>query len=228
MIDILARRLNSLDRGFEAKWQWSDQKPVTINASAFCLAFIGDMPQQNAFAGIESPGAKFSCRFCLADTQARANLTFDTLSHARTWLGTHHQILRQRQLPRFIVNISQKLHVRHWTSDCMGESYQNGFLKQTGLRSSKSPVLISQPVSQAKSLTPSLVVSGLCHRVNYSWMRCWLKGLQAHLAGAVFSTHSFGYSLPFTRGWARLNWQTVVVNDSISYSMRSRAQDCLY
>ena len=59
---------------------------------AFVLAFVGDMPQQQANSGMNSQNARRGCRFCSIENVERAMLGFDTTTHGRY----HHEAMRMR------------------------------------------------------------------------------------------------------------------------------------
>ncbi|ELR04371.1 hypothetical protein GMDG_06740 [Pseudogymnoascus destructans 20631-21] len=72
--------LSKLDRGMV----------LTINGEekavlAFPIFFAGDMPQQNHNSGVKNQNAGKGCRNCLANTEERGDLNFDTIK-----LGCYH------------------------------------------------------------------------------------------------------------------------------------------
>lgn len=73
--------LTELDHGTTLNSYDVDGNTVSINA--FCLAFLGDMPQQNENAGFKHPTATHSCRQCLVSETDRSNLDYDIVKMGR-------------------------------------------------------------------------------------------------------------------------------------------------
>jgi len=73
--------LTALDQGMELDITGTGQR---VRISAFCLAFLGDMPQQQDNAGFKRPTAVRSCRQCLV-TEKIAGILILILS---VWEGT--------------------------------------------------------------------------------------------------------------------------------------------
>jgi hypothetical protein len=78
--------LRELDRGV------SLPLPQPTRVCAFTLAFLGDMPQQQANAGFKSQRADLSCRFCVVSAEHRGDLSYDILRSGRY----HHSTMQQR------------------------------------------------------------------------------------------------------------------------------------
>jgi hypothetical protein len=83
--------LTALDQGMELDITGTGQR---VRISAFCLAFLGDMPQQQDNAGFKRPTAVRSCRQCLVTEENRGNLDFDIVRMGRY----HHQTLYIRNV----------------------------------------------------------------------------------------------------------------------------------
>ncbi|OJD21432.1 hypothetical protein ACJ73_07228 [Blastomyces percursus] len=54
-----------------------------LRVVASCIAFLGDMPQQNSNAGIKGPTTRRSCRSCFIDDKNRPNLDYDLRNNGR-------------------------------------------------------------------------------------------------------------------------------------------------
>ncbi|OXV07835.1 hypothetical protein Egran_04401 [Elaphomyces granulatus] len=78
--------LCELDRGV------SLPLPQPTRVCAFTLAFLGDMPQQQANASFKSQRADLSCRFCVVLAEHRGDLSYDILRSGRY----HHSTMQQR------------------------------------------------------------------------------------------------------------------------------------
>ncbi|KAI9749068.1 MAG: hypothetical protein M4579_007019 [Chaenotheca gracillima] len=77
-----------LDEGVDVELNGS-----TVHLTAYTLAFIGDMPQQQENSGFMGPRATRSCRFCLVAREERGDLSFDIVNKGRY----HHQSVRLRR-----------------------------------------------------------------------------------------------------------------------------------
>ena len=91
VVEALAPGLSMLDRGIDIN---IPSLYGTVRVVASCLAFIGDMPQQNDNAGIKRPTATKSCRNCMVTEGERHNMAFDTSGSGRY----HYEILSIRKL----------------------------------------------------------------------------------------------------------------------------------
>ena len=89
--DIVDSMIHISHLQFGADIYLDDGTPATIVAP--CLAYVGDMPQQQANAGCKSQNAEYFCRHCLIDTENRANLEYNTVLNGRY----HYEMLRVRQ-----------------------------------------------------------------------------------------------------------------------------------
>nr|KMM66395.1 hypothetical protein CPAG_02734 [Coccidioides posadasii RMSCC 3488] len=89
VIEALEPGLALLDKGIDVD---IPSEGVTRVISS-CLCFLGDMPQQNANAGIKGPTATRSCRSCMVSENQRHDMDFDTMTEGRY----HFRILQQRE-----------------------------------------------------------------------------------------------------------------------------------
>ncbi|KAF1938513.1 hypothetical protein EJ02DRAFT_303464, partial [Clathrospora elynae] len=80
--------LTELERGVEVKLD----NGTSIVICAPCLAYIGDMPQQQANSGCKSQNAKHFCRHCLISSTDRADLNYNITQSGRY----HFEMLRCR------------------------------------------------------------------------------------------------------------------------------------
>ncbi|KZZ91982.1 hypothetical protein AAP_03201 [Ascosphaera apis ARSEF 7405] len=115
IMDTLAPQLKDLDRGCD----------ITVNGRnlrlfSYPIGFLGDMPQQNAGAGIQGPTGFVSCRWCLVDNKQRGNMEYDVVENKR-WL------------------LNQEA-VRHKAENARNESQADKIRKPYGLSLQASPI----------------------------------------------------------------------------------------
>ncbi|KOC15938.1 hypothetical protein AFLA70_169g002151 [Aspergillus flavus AF70] len=169
--------LTVLDQGCDINM--TDDSVVSLNA--FCLAFLGDMPQQNDNAGFKRPTATYSCRQCLVKDSERSNLDYNTVSMGRY----HNQILQLRQIA------SQK----------SGKA-KDKFCQEYGLSLNPSPLFAICPSLNLVSFFPS----DPCHS-EYAGIAKMSHILL--LENILSSSGARKYitilrSFPFPSGWGRI------------------------
>ncbi|KAJ5146644.1 uncharacterized protein N7515_001208 [Penicillium bovifimosum] len=81
--------LRRLEEGVDITW--TDGRPIRLVAG--CIAYIGDMPQQNDNAGCKRPHANRGCRTCLITEEVRDDFQFDIETFGRY----HFQVQDQRR-----------------------------------------------------------------------------------------------------------------------------------
>ncbi|EAS27452.3 uncharacterized protein CIMG_13536 [Coccidioides immitis RS] len=89
VIEVLEPSLALLDKGINMNI--SSKRVTRVIFS--CLCFLGDMPQQNANAGIKEPTATCSCQSCMVLENQQHDMDFDTIAKGHY----HFQILQQRE-----------------------------------------------------------------------------------------------------------------------------------
>ncbi|KAF1934858.1 hypothetical protein EJ02DRAFT_362794, partial [Clathrospora elynae] len=79
--DIVAALVHLRDLEFGIDIQLDTGKVVTVCAP--CLAYVGNMPQQQNNAGCKSQNAKFFCRSCLIGPKDKGNIRYDVVANGR-------------------------------------------------------------------------------------------------------------------------------------------------
>jgi hypothetical protein len=79
--DIVAALVHLRDLEFGIEIQLDTGEHVTVCAP--CLAYVGDMPQQQNNAGCKSQNAKFFCRSCLIGPKDKGNIRYDVVANGR-------------------------------------------------------------------------------------------------------------------------------------------------
>jgi hypothetical protein len=169
--------LQQLDRGVEI--DWIDGNKITI--IAFCLAFIGDMPQQQDGAGFMRPTAKLSCRQCLVETKDRDQLEYDIAAKGRY----HHQILHEREKASTMSRTAQETHLR-----------------SLGMSSSQTPLFQIAPSLNLVSFFPS----DPCHSEYGGISKIAHSLLIENILSPNGQQHYISAlrHFPFPPGWARI------------------------
>lgn len=92
--DVIASltQLNDLDKGLSV-----DDGQYLL---AFCLAFLGDMPQQADNAGVRRPTAMRSCRSCLVSEDERDNMLYGIDARSRGHYETLNIRKKMSSLPK--------------------------------------------------------------------------------------------------------------------------------
>jgi hypothetical protein len=87
--DVIAslQRLSVLDKGLDIN---SNSRHESTTVIAFCMAFLGDMPQQQDNSGFRRPTAARSCRNCLIHNYERADLEYDIHKYGRFHFETQN------------------------------------------------------------------------------------------------------------------------------------------
>jgi hypothetical protein len=178
--DVIAslQRLSVLDKGLDIK---SNSRHESTTVIAFCMAFLGDMPQQQDNSGFRRPTAARSCRNCLIHNYERADLEYDIHKYSRFHFET--QNLRSH---------IQETPVRK----------RNGELKKYGVSADESPLFTIAPCLNLDTFFPS----DPCHS-EYSGIS---KLAHSLLVDAILSPRGreeYAWQLrrfQFPFGWGRL------------------------
>ncbi|WEW61081.1 hypothetical protein PRK78_006570 [Emydomyces testavorans] len=131
VIGALTPAFQTLDEGFDV--------PVThegtIRVVAPCIAFLGDMPQQNDNAEIKRPSAVHSCQICNVAEPQRHNMSFDTVAE-----GQYHYQLLNTQSEILLIRTAAARE-KEW--------------KASGMNKENSPILQMSPCINLVTFFPS-------------------------------------------------------------------------
>jgi hypothetical protein len=124
-------RLTDLDRGIDFRASDRDRPGKLV---AFCLSFLGDMPQQQDNSGFKRPTAYHSCRRCLISESERGNLNYNIISNGRY----HYQSLNLRR-----------------KGNTMNTVKRDNFFKNHGLSHQETPLFKIAPCLNLDTFFPA-------------------------------------------------------------------------
>ncbi|EFW13347.1 conserved hypothetical protein [Coccidioides posadasii str. Silveira] len=178
VVEALAPGLQAVERGFDIVVTGEG----TVRVIAPCIAYLGDMPQQNDNAGIKRPTATVSCRSCTVSDAERFNMNFDLVKRGRY----HYQLLNLR------AEIEAKRTVRE----------REALWKTHGLAKESPPVLKICPALNLVTFFPS----DPCHSEFSGLSKIAHTLLISHILTPE-GQKEYCQTLqrfPFRRRWARL------------------------
>ncbi|KAJ5124136.1 uncharacterized protein N7515_007961 [Penicillium bovifimosum] len=173
--------INELERGIEV--DWVDGKKMRV--VAFCLSYIGDMPQQQLNAGFKGPTATYSCRKCFVRDDQRGDLDFNIVKHGRY----HFECLAQR-----------KQAIAHRIRG--NKTVQREYLQNTGMLEQASPISRLSPELDLVTGFPSDPAHSEYKGLSYLVQKLLIEDILSPVGREEFAAAL--YRFPTPPGWTRL------------------------